>query len=70
MIGFMRNWSDDWDARFGPADNEKAVSRLPAGSEVRILTASGNWIYSLLPDNTRGWIASHELARIRPTAAN
>ena len=54
-------------ARLATADNAGAVLALPAGSEVKILSKRGEWMYAALPNNLNGWIpaASVEPIRIR-----
>jgi tetratricopeptide (TPR) repeat protein len=43
-------------ARLATAESANSVLQLPPGSEVRILSRRGDWIYALLPNNLRGWI--------------
>ena len=54
-------------ARLATADTAGAVLALPAGSEVKILSTRGEWVYAALPNNLNGWIpaASIEPIRIR-----
>ena len=54
------------EARLATADNAGAVLVLPAGSEVKILSKRGEWVYAALPNNLSGWIpaASAELIRL------
>ncbi len=47
-------------AKTAPADSSKPTGTLPPGSEVRLLLESGEWLYVLLPDHSRGWIARSE----------
>jgi tetratricopeptide (TPR) repeat protein len=43
-------------ARLATADNSGAVLVLPAGSEVKVLSNRGEWLYAALPNNLNGWI--------------
>ena len=58
--------ADSAPALYSPADNSKAVATLPAGAEVRVLSAQGAWIYALLGDGTRAWISSGKIERLMP----
>jgi tetratricopeptide (TPR) repeat protein len=46
------------EARLATADNASSVLALPAGSEIKILSKRGDWIYAALPNNLRGWLAA------------
>ena len=54
------------EARFATADSANSVLALPAGSEIKILSTRGDWIYAALPNNLRGWLPakSAELVRL------
>jgi tetratricopeptide (TPR) repeat protein len=52
-------------ARLATADNANSVLQLPPGSEVRILSRRGDWIYALLPNNLRGWIPTASVEQVR-----
>ncbi|MEP6686344.1 MAG: tetratricopeptide repeat protein [Verrucomicrobiota bacterium] len=54
------------EARLATADNAGAVLILPAGSEVKILSKRGQWLYAALPNHRSGWIpeASAEPVRL------
>jgi len=56
----------DVQARLATADTANSVLALPPGSEVKILSTRGNWVYAVLPNNLRGWIPakSTELVRV------
>lgn len=44
------------EARLATADNAKSVLALPPGSEIKVLSQRGDWIYAALPNDLRGWI--------------
>jgi tetratricopeptide (TPR) repeat protein len=52
-----------------PAESSTSGSTLPAGSEVRVLSERGDWVYCALPGKGRGWIAAKTLERLRPAAS-
>ena len=56
----------DVQARLATADTANSVLALPPGSEVKILSTRGDWIYAVLPNNLRGWLPakSTELVRL------
>jgi tetratricopeptide (TPR) repeat protein len=47
---------DNVQARLATADTANSVLALPPGSEVKVISARGDWIYAALPNNLRGWI--------------
>lgn len=53
------------EARLATADNAKSVLLLPAGSEIKILSERGDWVYAALPNDQRGWIPSSSAERVR-----
>lgn len=53
------------EARIATADNAGSVLRLPPGSEIRILSLRGDWIYAALPNDLRGWIPAGGAERVR-----
>ena len=55
----------DVDARLATADDAKSVLVLPSGSEIRILSERGDWIYAALPNDQRGWIPASTAQRVR-----
>lgn len=55
----------DVQARLATADTANSVLALPAGSEVKILSTRGDWIYAALPNNLRGWIPAKNAQRVR-----
>jgi tetratricopeptide (TPR) repeat protein len=56
----------DVQARLATADTANSVLALPPGSEIKILSTRGDWVYAALPNNFRGWIpaTSTELVRL------
>ena len=55
----------DVEARLATADNAKSVLVLPAGSEIKILSERGDWVYAALPNDQRGWIPASSAQRVR-----
>ena len=55
----------DVQARLATADTANSVLALPAGSEIKILSTRGDWIYAALPNNLRGWIPAKNAERVR-----
>lgn len=53
------------EARLATADNAKSILLLPGGSEVKILSERGDWIYAALPNDQRGWIPASSAERVR-----
>src|SRR5256714_9884201 len=53
------------EARLATADTAKSVLVLPAGSEIKILSERGDWIYVALPNDQRGWIPANNAQRVR-----
>jgi len=52
-------------ARLATADTANSVLALPAGSEIKIVSTRGDWIYAALPNNLRGWIPAKNAERVR-----
>jgi hypothetical protein len=52
-------------ARLATADTANAVLALPPGSEIKILSTRGDWLYAALPSNLRGWISVKDAERVR-----
>jgi tetratricopeptide (TPR) repeat protein len=52
-------------ARLATADTANSVLALPSGSEVKILSIRGDWIYAALPNNLRGWIPAKDAQQVR-----
>jgi tetratricopeptide (TPR) repeat protein len=55
----------DVQARLATADTANSVLALPVGSEIKILSTRGDWIYAALPNNLRGWIPAKNAERVR-----
>ena len=55
----------DIEARLATADNASSILTLPAGSEIKILSERGDWIYAALPNDQRGWIPAKAVERVR-----
>jgi tetratricopeptide (TPR) repeat protein len=53
------------EARLATADNAGAVLVLPAGSQVKILSKRGEWVYAALPNNRSGWIPAASAEPVR-----
>ncbi|MEP6671267.1 MAG: tetratricopeptide repeat protein [Chthoniobacter sp.] len=54
------------EARLAPAESAGVAEALPAGSQVRVLSERGEWIYCELPGLGRGWIPDGAVERVRP----
>jgi tetratricopeptide (TPR) repeat protein len=52
-------------ARLATADTANAVLALPPGSEIKVLSTRGDWIYAALPNNLRGWIPAKNAEQVR-----
>jgi tetratricopeptide (TPR) repeat protein len=52
-------------ARIATADTANSVLALPPGSEIKILSTRGDWIYAALPNNLRGWIPAKSAEQVR-----
>jgi Tetratricopeptide repeat len=55
----------DVQARLATADTANAVLALPPGSEIKVLSTRGDWIYAGLPNNLRGWIPAKNAQQVR-----
>jgi hypothetical protein len=51
----------DVQARLATADTANSVLALPPGSEIKILSTRGDWVYAALPNNFRGWIPAKSM---------
>lgn len=52
-------------ARLATADNASSVLALPPGSEIKVLSQRGDWLYAALPNELRGWIPANGAQRVR-----
>ena len=52
-------------ARLATADTANSVLALPPGSEIKILSTRGDWVYAALPNTLRGWIPAKDAERVR-----
>jgi tetratricopeptide (TPR) repeat protein len=52
-------------ARVATADSAQTVLALPAGSEIKLLSERGDWIYAELPNDQHGWIPASAAERVR-----
>jgi hypothetical protein len=52
-------------ARLATADTANSVLALPPGSEIKILSTRGDWIYAALPNDLRGWIPAKDAQQVR-----
>jgi len=57
--------ADGVEARLATADTANSVLALPPGSEIKILSKRGDWIYAALPNNLRGWIPAKSAESVR-----
>jgi tetratricopeptide (TPR) repeat protein len=55
----------DVQARLATADTANSVLALPPGSEIKILSTRGDWVYAALPNNLRGWIPAKNAEQVR-----
>jgi tetratricopeptide (TPR) repeat protein len=53
------------EARLATADNASSVLALPPGSEIKVLSQRGDWLYAALPNDLRGWIPANAAQRVR-----
>jgi len=56
---------NDVQARLATADTANSVLALPAGSEIKILSTRGDWMYAVLPNDLRGWIQTKNAEQVR-----
>src|SRR6266487_44900 len=52
-------------ARLATADTANSVLALPPGSEIKILSTRGDWMYAALPNSFRGWIPAKSAEQVR-----
>jgi tetratricopeptide (TPR) repeat protein len=56
---------NDVQARLATADTANSVLALPPGSEIKILSMRGDWMYAALPNDLRGWIQTKNAEQVR-----
>jgi tetratricopeptide (TPR) repeat protein len=56
---------NDVQARLATADTANSVLALPPGSEIKVLSTRGDWIYAALPNDLRGWIQAKNGEQVR-----
>lgn len=56
---------NDVQARLATADTANSVLALPPGSEIKILSTRGDWVYAALPNDLRGWIQAKNAEQVR-----
>jgi len=56
---------NDVQARLATADTANSVLALPPGSEIKILSTRGDWMYAALPNDLRGWIQTRNAEPVR-----
>ena len=49
-----------------PANDSQLIASLPLGSEVRVLSEQGAWVYAQVPDGSRGWLPAGDVEKITP----
>jgi tetratricopeptide (TPR) repeat protein len=57
--------ADNVDARLATADNANRVLTLPAGSEIKVVSQRGVWIYAALPNDLHGWMPASSAEQVR-----
>ena len=57
--------SKNIQARLATAESAGTVLVLPPGSEIRILSTRGDWLYADLPNDLQGWIPAQSAGRVR-----
>lgn len=53
------------EARSATADNASTVLPLPPGSEIKVISTRGEWLYAILPNDLRGWIPASAAEFVR-----
>jgi tetratricopeptide (TPR) repeat protein len=53
------------EARLATADNANSVLALPPGSQIKVLSQRGDWLYAALPNDLRGWIPAKSAQLVR-----
>ena len=57
--------SKNIQARLATAESAGTVLVLPSGSEIKILSTRGDWLYAALPNELQGWIPAKSAERVR-----
>jgi tetratricopeptide (TPR) repeat protein len=57
--------SKNVQARLATAESAGTVLILPPGSEIKILSTRGDWLYTDLPNDLQGWIPARSAERVR-----
>jgi len=57
--------SKNIQARLATAESAGTVLVLPPGSEIKILSIRGDWLYADLPNDLQGWIPAGSAERVR-----
>lgn len=57
--------SKNIQARLATAESAGTVLVLPPGSEIKILSTRGDWLYADLPNDLQGWIPAKSAERVR-----
>jgi hypothetical protein len=52
-------------ARLATAESAGTVLLLPPGSEIKILSTRGDWLYAALPNDLQGWVPTKSASRVR-----
>jgi tetratricopeptide (TPR) repeat protein len=55
----------DIEARLATADNAGSILALPPGSQIKVLSERGDWVYAALANDQRGWIPAKAVERVR-----
>lgn len=64
-IGLAIVTAKDVEARVATADTANRVLTLPPGSEIKIVSERGDWVYATLPNNLKGWIRAKSADLVR-----
>jgi tetratricopeptide (TPR) repeat protein len=56
---------DKVEARLATADNASRILALPAGSEIKVVSQRGDWIYAALPNDLHGWMLAKSAEQVR-----
>jgi tetratricopeptide (TPR) repeat protein len=53
------------NARVATADTANSVLALPAGTEIKVVSKRGEWIYAVLPNDLQGWLPAGKIESVR-----